>query len=58
MNLTSTVRKAESKFSVFEPDKTDTLKTGDIIPIKHLNGQSIPIPNLSSTRLVWILCIT
>ena len=36
-------QKAESKFSVFEPDKTDTLKTGDIIPIKYLNGQSIPI---------------
>ncbi|TDT44921.1 hypothetical protein CLV90_2000 [Maribacter spongiicola] len=34
--------KTESKFSVFEPDKTDILKTGDIIPIKHWNGQSIP----------------
>lgn len=32
----------ESKFSVFEPEKTDNLKIGDIIPIKHLNGQSIP----------------
>ncbi|WP_272022736.1 hypothetical protein [Olleya namhaensis] len=35
-------QKTESKFSVFEPDKTDILKIGDIIPIKHLNGQSIP----------------
>jgi len=35
-------QKTESKFSVFEPDKTDILETGDIIPIKHLNGQSIP----------------
>jgi hypothetical protein len=35
-------QKTESKFSVFEPDKTDILKTGDIIPIKHLNGVSTP----------------
>lgn len=34
--------KKESKFSVFEPEKTDNLKIGDIIPIKHLNGKSIP----------------
>ena len=36
-------QKTESKFSVFEPEKTDILKTGDIIPIKHLNGESILI---------------
>lgn len=35
-------QKTESKFSVFEPEKTDNLKIGDIIPIKHLNGESIP----------------
>ena len=35
-------QKTESKFSVFEPDKTDNLKIGDIIPIKHLNDASIP----------------
>ncbi len=35
-------QKKESKFSVFEPDKTDFLKTGDIIPIKNLNGEAIP----------------
>jgi archaellum component FlaF (FlaF/FlaG flagellin family) len=35
-------QKSESNFSVFEPDKTDVLKTGDIISIKHLNGESIP----------------
>jgi len=35
-------QKTESKFSVFEPEKTDNLKIGDIIPIKHLNGKSIP----------------
>ena len=35
-------QKTESKFSVLDPDKTDFLKTGDIIPIKHLNGESIP----------------
>ena len=34
--------KKESKFSVFEPEKTDNLNIGDIIPIKHLNGKSIP----------------
>ena len=36
-------QKAESKFSVFEPEKTDNLKIGDTIPIKHLNGKSIPV---------------
>jgi uncharacterized protein YfiM (DUF2279 family) len=36
-------QKTESKFTVFDPDKTDFLKVGDIIPIKQLNGQSIPI---------------
>ena len=35
-------KKTESKFSVFEPEKTDNLKIGDIIPIKHLNGESMP----------------
>ena len=35
-------QKTESKFSVFEPEKTDNLKIGDIIPIKHLNGESMP----------------
>ncbi|MDY8135442.1 hypothetical protein [Aquimarina sp. 2201CG5-10] len=35
-------QKTESKFSVFEPKKTNNLKIGDIIPIKHLNGESIP----------------
>ncbi|MBU2929727.1 hypothetical protein [Winogradskyella psychrotolerans] len=35
-------QKAESKFSVFEPEKTDNLKIGDVIPIKHLNGESMP----------------
>ncbi|WP_370476901.1 hypothetical protein [Tamlana flava] len=34
--------KTESKFSVFEPEKTDNLKIGDIISIKHLSGESIP----------------
>jgi len=36
-------QKAASKFSVFEPEKTENLKKGDIIPIKHLNGKSIPV---------------
>ncbi|PSG90902.1 hypothetical protein C7H52_06415 [Aurantibacter aestuarii] len=35
-------QKTESKFSVFEPEKTDNLKVGDIIPIKYLNGESMP----------------
>jgi hypothetical protein len=35
-------QKTESKFSVFEPEKTDNLKIEDIIPIKHLNGESMP----------------
>ena len=35
-------QETKSKFTVFEPEKTDNLKIGDIIPIKHLNGQSIP----------------
>ncbi len=35
-------QKVESRFSVFAPEKTDILKTGDIISIKHLNGKSIP----------------
>lgn len=35
-------QKTESKFSVFDPYKTDILKTGDIISIKYLNGDSIP----------------
>ena len=36
-------QKREAKFTVFEPNKTDLLQTGDIIPIKQLNGRSIPI---------------
>lgn len=35
-------QRSESKFSVFQPDKTEALKAGDIIPIRHLNGESIP----------------
>ena len=34
--------KEQSKFSVFDPVKTNELKKGDIIQIKHLNGKSIP----------------
>jgi len=34
--------KTESKFCVFEPKKTNNLKTGDIIPVKHLNGVAVP----------------
>lgn len=35
-------QKRESKFSVFAPEKTDVLRNGDIIPIKHLKEDSIP----------------
>ena len=39
-------QKTQSRFSVFDPEKTKDLKKGDIkkgdiIPIKHLNGKSI-----------------
>ena len=34
-------QKAQSKFSVFEPKKIENLKNGDVISIKHLNGNSI-----------------
>ncbi|WP_025668094.1 hypothetical protein [Aquimarina megaterium] len=34
--------KEQSKFNVFDPEKTNELKKGDIIPIKHLDGKSIP----------------
>ncbi|KZS39509.1 hypothetical protein AWE51_25755 [Aquimarina aggregata] len=36
-------QKTTSKFTVFKPAKTDNLKIGDTIPIKHLNGQTIPM---------------
>ena len=32
-------QKTQSKFSVFDPEKTKDLKKGHIIPIKHLNGK-------------------
>ena len=35
-------QKSKSEFTVFEPEKTNKLKIGDKIPIKHLNGISIP----------------
>ncbi|MFD2724583.1 hypothetical protein [Hyunsoonleella rubra] len=34
-------QKTQSKFSVFDPTKTEDLQKGDVIPIKHLNGKSI-----------------
>ena len=34
--------KEKSKFCVFDPNKTNELKKGDTIAIKHLNGMSIP----------------
>jgi hypothetical protein len=34
-------QKTQSRFTVFDPEKTSNLKKGDIIPIKHLNGKSI-----------------
>lgn len=34
-------RKKQSRFSVFDPEKTKNLKKGETIPIKHLNGKSI-----------------
>lgn len=35
-------QKSVSKFSVFDPEKTKDLKEGNTIPIKYLNGKSIP----------------
>tara|TARA_R110002051_G_scaffold275917_1_gene336881 strand:+ start:3186 stop:3971 length:786 start_codon:yes stop_codon:yes gene_type:complete len=32
-----------SKFSVFDPEKTKDLEVNNIIPIKYLNGKSIPV---------------
>jgi len=34
-------QKIHSKFSVFDPKKMENVKKGDVIPIKHLNGNSI-----------------
>jgi len=34
---------SSSKFSVFDPEKTKDLEGGNIIPIKYLNGKSIPV---------------